>query len=137
MDGWLWSVLGWICGTFVVVKIIAGCWCFAELRREWRAVPELWGVDWLDIVFRLEREFGVKLTAADLVGWPPAARVALTAGQLWMLVAMKITATGRETPANGWERAVAAFAEALNVKRNRIAPSSRLYADLGMIDGID
>jgi hypothetical protein len=91
----------------------------------------------LDVVYRLEGEFGVLLTAADFEGQTAAERVALTAGQVWELIAVKLMAAGREVPADGWERVVARLAEALNVKPGRIAPGFRLDADLGMMPGFD
>jgi hypothetical protein len=129
--------LGWVCWAVAAMQFLAACWSFLELHRKWRSVPELWGVDWLDIVYRLEREFRVTLTAVDFEGQPGAARVKLTAGQLWELVKAKIVAADTEVPADGWERVVAVLAKALTVKPRRIAPGSRLYADLGMIYGIE
>ena len=133
----LGCLLGWACVAVAVAKMLAGWWCLVELRRRWRSVPELWSVDWLDIVYRLERDLGVTLTAADFEGQPTTARLALTAGQLGELTTAKIRAAGREVPADGWERVVVALAEALNVKPRRITRGSRLYADLGMIYGLD
>jgi hypothetical protein len=123
--------------AFTAAKVVAVCWCLVALRQKWRSVPELRAADWLAIVYRLEREFGVTLTATDFEGWPAAARVGLTAGQLWELVAAKARAVGRVVPAEGWDRVARALAEALSVRRRRIAPGSRLYADLGMIYGFD
>jgi hypothetical protein len=137
MGEWLGWVLGWACGAAVAMQFVAACWCFLELHRNWRSVPELWGVDWLDVVYRLEWEFGVTLAAVDFEDHPATARVALTAGQLWELVRATIMTADREVPADGWERVVKVLAEALTVKPRRIAPGSRLYADLGMIYGIE
>jgi hypothetical protein len=137
MGEWLWWVLGSLFGLFAVVKLLGGIWCLVELCRKWRGAFELWGIDWLDIVYRLEREFGVSLTAADFAGWSPEARVALTAGQLWEVVAVRICASGRDVPADGWDRVVAALSESLNGKPLRIVPHARLYADLGMLHGLD
>ena len=137
MGEWLWWVLGSICGLFAVLKLLLGIWCLVELCRKWRGASELWGIDWVDIVYRLEREFGASLTAADFAGFSPEGRVALTAGQLWVVVAAKIRASGRDVPADGWDRLVAALSEALNVKPVRIVPDAGLYADLGMLAGLD
>jgi hypothetical protein len=137
MGEWLWLVLGSLFGLFAFVKILGGIWCLVELGRKWRGAFELWGIDWLDIVYRLERDFGVSLTAADFAVWSPEVRVALTAGQLWEIVAAKIRASGREVPGDGWNRVVAALSGALNVKPLRIFPQARLFADLGMLRGLD
>jgi hypothetical protein len=133
MAEWLFSVLGFICGAFAIAQFIVVIWCFVDLRRKWRPVPELWGIDWLDIVYRLERDLGVAPTAADFEELSASARIELTAGQLWELLATKIRAGGSELPPDGWERVVAVLSESLNVNRRRIAPDSRLYADLGMV----
>jgi hypothetical protein len=89
MGDYLWCVLGFVCAAFVAVKFIGGFWCLMELRRKWRSTPELWSIGWLDIVFRLEREFGVTLNAVEFEGLQTAERVELTAGQLWELIASK------------------------------------------------
>jgi hypothetical protein len=130
-------VLGSACLGFTVVKLIGGLWCLLEFQRKWRPVPELWSIDWLGIVYRLEREFGVTITAADFAGLSAEARVALTAGELWELVTAKMTAGNADLAAEGWERLVTILAEALNVPPRRIAPGSRLYADLGMMQGLE
>ncbi len=135
MKEWLWHVFGPICGVFAALQFIGGLWFMLEMRRKWRSVPELWSIDWLDIVYRLEREFRIKLTGTDLEGLSADARVELTAGQLWELVAARIRGVGSEVPADGWERVVAALSEALNVEPRQITPGSLLYADLGMVCG--
>jgi hypothetical protein len=88
-------------------------------------------------VFRVERELGVSLTVADFEGWSPDARAALTAGQLWELVASKLRAGGAAVPAGGWDQVVALLSEALNVRAGRIRAESRLYAELGMVYGLE
>jgi hypothetical protein len=137
MGEWLGWAIGSICGAFIVFKFVAGAWCLIDLRRKWRAVPELWGVDWLDIVYRVEREFGVSLTAGDFAEWPEEMRIGLTAGQVWELVASKLRAGGSVVPDDGWGLVVGVLSDALNVRPERIAPESRLYADLGMVYGLD
>ena len=34
-----------------VLQVAAGVWCSVEFRRSGRHRAELWGVDWLDIVY--------------------------------------------------------------------------------------
>jgi hypothetical protein len=79
----------------------------------------------------------VTLSAADFEGMTSDARTALTAGQLWQLVAAKLRAAGISPPADGWQRVVMALAEALNVKPRRITTDAQLYADLGMMYGVE
>jgi hypothetical protein len=129
--------LGWICGGLAALYLIAGCWCLIELLRKWRSAPELWGIDWLDIVYRLERAFGVALTGADFARVPAEVRAELTAGQLWEIVADRVRATEAEVPADGWERVVMILSEALSVRPEQIAPDSRLFADLGAVRGLE
>jgi hypothetical protein len=136
MSEWLLGILGSLCVLFAVAKTLGDIWCLIELCRKWKGAFELWGIDWLDIVYRLKRAFGVALTAADFAGLSAEARVALTAGQLWEMVAARIRASGRVVPANGWEQVVGVLSEALNLKPVRIVPNARLYADLGMLHGL-
>jgi hypothetical protein len=136
MANWL-SLLLFTVGIVVGgLRAVGGCWCLLELFRKWRSVPEFWGLDWVDIVYRLEREFKVSVAADDFVCMPTAARVALTSGQLWHLVTAKMIAAGSGVPADGWERFVAVIAQALNVNPRKIAPGSRLYADFGMTNDV-
>jgi hypothetical protein len=136
MNEWLWHVSGSICGVFAALQFIGGLWFMLEMRRKWRSVPELWSIDWLDIVYRLQREFRIKFTGTDFEGLSADARVELTAGLLWDLVAARVGGLGWEVPADGWERVVGVLSEALNVKPRQITPGSRLYADLGMVYGL-
>ncbi len=80
---------------------------------------------------------GVPITASDFQVCASDARYSLTAGQLWDLIAAKLWATSAGVPADGWQRVVVALSEALNVKPWRITSDSRLYADLGMLYGVD
>src|SRR5262245_46271235 len=137
MGEWLWWVFSSLCGMFHVIQLIGVCWLLIELRRrKWHFVPELRGIDWLDIVYRLQREFGVTITAGNFNGWPAEARAALRAGQLWVLVCTKLSDTGAERPKDGWERVVAALSEALNVKPGQVTLESRLSLDLGLMYGL-
>jgi hypothetical protein len=133
----VWWGLGLAFGLFAAVKFAAVGWCMLELHRKWRSIPELWGLDWLDIVCRLERTYGVLVTAADFAALSPDARWGLTAGRLWEVVTARLRAVNAPIPADGWERIVTVLSEALNVKPERIAPESRLSADLGMWYGLD
>jgi acyl carrier protein len=137
MAEWVAWMLGFVCIGLAVLKLAGGLWCLVELHRKWRSIPEFWSIDWLDIVFRVQREFGVVLSAHDFEDWTVEARLSLTAGQLWELVGGKLTRTGSDVPADGWPRVVTVLAEALNVKPARITPESRLYGDLGMTRGIE
>jgi hypothetical protein len=95
-------------------------------------VEPLTGLDWLDVVLRLESCFGISFTRSDFEAIPATARAVLTAGQLWDLVQVKLRATGKPVRNGGWEKVVVALAEALNMATTRIEPNSQLCADLGM-----
>lgn len=79
----------------------------------------------------------MRLVAAGFEEMPTDARAELTAGQLWDLVAARLQAAGATMPADGWARLSVALSEALNVRTSRVASGSRLYADLGMIHGME
>jgi hypothetical protein len=136
MAEWVWLALGGVCLTFAVVKVVGTCWCLFDLRK-WRATPELWGVDWLDVVYRIEAVFAVTLTAADFASLSPHERAALTAGQLWDVVTAKAAAENRPIPPDGWLRFVESLCAALPVRPDRVTPLARLTADLGMRPDID
>jgi hypothetical protein len=125
---WIFPILGWLCLGVFVLKTVGLIWVVRQLRR--KSVPELWGIDWLDILFRLERLFQVTFEKADFEAIPPDHRQELTAGGLWAIVAAKLSAAGRPLPKDGWDKFVTALTEALNVKRTCVRPESRLYRDL-------
>jgi hypothetical protein len=56
---------------------------------------------------------------------------------LWEVVAARLSTAGVEVPAGGRQRVVAVLCEALNVNPDRVAPLSRLYANLGMLSGVE
>jgi len=134
---WLSCVILSLFVAVAVVGITLNASCLLVLRRHWRSVPELWGIDWLDVVWRLEQELKVELTGSDFERFTADERMGLTAGQLWEVVVDKLRQTGIQTPGNGWERLVVALCEALNVDANQVNAGSRLYADLGMLYGLD
>ena len=132
---------GWLCGSvcvaFAVLKFVGGLYTFLLFRRKWRTVPELWALDWLDIVYLVERDFGVLLVAADFEGLSPAARQGLTAGQVWGVIAARLVAVGSSVPPDGWARLVTILTRSLNVKPEQVTHGSRLYADLDMTRGLE
>src|SRR4051812_6835559 len=112
MEVWAGRVLGLACAAVVLVKVLGTLALFLTLRRKWRSVPELWGLDWLDIVYRVEQAFGVVLVAADFEGLSTAARVELTAGQLWEVIGARLASVGSSAPPDGWPQLVTILAEA-------------------------
>jgi hypothetical protein len=132
MEKWFAWIVGALCGFIAIFKVLGGFVCLVALYRKWSGVSDLWAIDWLDVVFRMEREFGISLTGDDFAGLSRENRLSLTAGQLWEVVAAKINQAGHDVPGDSWGRVVSELAEALNVPRKRISPDARLYAELGM-----
>ncbi len=124
-----WILLSLVFLT-VSAKVVIVAWAIIELRR--KSVPELWGIDWLDILHRLEQEFGVVFSRTDFEAIPTGERLGLTVATLWALVEIELRSVGRSLPKDGWEKMVATLIEALNVAPDKVRSESRLYADLGM-----
>ncbi len=136
MPTWLDWLLSYACPAAAVLCFLGAFWVLWNCFRKWRSVPELWSIDWLDIIDRVKREFGVTLTAADFEPLSRKERAELTAGQLWEAIQTRLRAADSVVPADGWQRLVVTVTEAINVRPERVAPGSRLYADLGMRDDI-
>lgn len=90
------------------------------------------GVDWLDIRFRLERRFDVRIELTDFAHLRGRDRADLTAGELFEVVCRRIRATGRDVPPSAWNGVRLELAQALNVSPLGIRRESWLVADLGM-----
>ncbi|HSI33891.1 MAG: hypothetical protein ACAI43_14930 [Phycisphaerae bacterium] len=95
------------------------------------------GIDFLDIVFRLEKEFSIKLPRAALF-WTDAEmrlrrreRPPLTAGLLHRQLVEFLSRNRLDVPADSWERVRKCLSAALGVKEDEIRPDSRLIEDLG------
>jgi acyl carrier protein len=136
MGEWFWDGMIALLAVYCAVSLFCTAWCLLELRRNWRSAPELWGLDWLDVVWRLERELGVHLTGADFGRFSVEERGQITAGRLWDVAIERLRIAGTEVPGDGLERVVKSLCEALNVDAERITPDSRLYEDLGMPYGM-
>ena len=88
------------------------------------------GIDFLDVVHRLERWYGVRLERADLEPlWLRPARN-LTAGELHAAVCDKLRAAGRAVPASSWNGVRLELATVLGVSPFAIRPGSWRVADL-------
>lgn len=90
------------------------------------------GLDMMDIVFRLERRFGVRLEIANFDHLRDPRRTDLTAGELFDVVSSSIQAVGRPVPANCWNGVRLELAKVLYVSPLGIRRESRLSGDLGM-----
>ncbi|MCA9068990.1 MAG: hypothetical protein KDA84_08710 [Planctomycetaceae bacterium] len=90
------------------------------------------GVDWLDIQFRLERRFDIKLNRMDLERLWDEERQDLTAGDLLSLVSDTLQTQNRKVSFSAWTRVRLEVAIALGVSPQKIHRESWLIADLGM-----
>ena len=91
------------------------------------------GLDDLDIVFRLERQFAVKLTLADLgkkflQRTPPD----LSAGELHDWVVAQCVTEGKSVPHSSWRRVKEVLLDAIAAPPSTARRDSLLRADLGM-----
>ena len=96
------------------------------------------GIDCLDIVFRLEKEFGLMFHRGQL-GWPEddARRrkpplSGFTAGQLHEQVCNVLSRQGLEIPPDSWVRVRGCIATALQLKPEQVRREDRLIEDLGV-----
>jgi len=130
MSDLLFGVLDWLCGGLAAIQFVAGLICLYSLCR--KSVPELWGINWIDILFRLERDFQLEFHPSDFQRFRGQRRTDLTAGELYEIVQTKLSAAGRPVPCGAWYRMKIAIHEALNVSPLAVRRHSRLYADMGM-----
>lgn len=91
------------------------------------------GMDDLDIVFRLERQFSVKLKLAALGPHfcrrtPPD----LSAGELHDWVVAQCVAQGKPVPHSSWRRVKVVLLDAIAARPSTVRRDSLLRADLGM-----
>jgi hypothetical protein len=91
------------------------------------------GIDVLDIMFRIEKRFGIRIVGADwtdLVGKrsPPD----ITAGELWFLVAAKLHEAHLPVPRSCWNAVRVILSQALRVPPREIKKESWLIRELGM-----
>ena len=87
----------------------------------------------LDIVFRLERRFGVRLETADFDQLGRKRNInEVTAGDLFDIVCCSLQAVGRPVPVNGWNGVRLELANSLSVSPLTIRRESLLVGDLGM-----
>jgi acyl carrier protein len=99
--------------------------------------PTCVGMDFLDIVVRLERAFGTKFERGTLywtneqVAAGQFPRSDPTVGFLHQRVCDELRAHRRSIPSDSWERVRDSVAQALSARPQDIRPADRLIADLG------
>ena len=89
------------------------------------------GIDALDLAFRLEKRFGVRIRPGDCLPIFQARRD-LTVGGLHEVVCRRLREEGRPVPFASWNGVRLEVGKALGVSPLVIRRSSRLIADLGM-----
>jgi hypothetical protein len=128
------ELFGWLCVGPVMalwlVQVVSLLYCWHALRQKSPRI--LWCIDWIDILFRLEREFGITFCPSDFQHLVSQQPPDITAGELFAIVRRKVWDTGRPVPADGWQRLTGNLSQALNVEASPILCDSRLRADLGM-----
>lgn len=89
------------------------------------------GVDALDLVFRLEKSFEIKLPHTDkneLFDVP----VGVCAGHVHDFICKRLSEVGRPIPYSSWHRVQLCISRAVGVPPQRVKRDSRLVKDLGM-----
>lgn len=91
------------------------------------------GMEFLDITFRAEKQFGVKLRMRDFVrlNCIPATRDP-TAGELHDWICQACRAAGKPVPHSSWHRVKRIIVDATGLSPSVIRKDSLLSADLGI-----
>jgi hypothetical protein len=90
------------------------------------------GIDFLDIEFRIEKEFGIALQVSDLNSVSDARdRSDITAGELHFIIGCKLRESGRPVPRSIWNKVRIVLSQALGVSPHSIKPESWIIKDLG------
>jgi len=89
------------------------------------------GMDVLDISYRIEKRFGVRLEPPDLVDACEANSYDLTAGMLHEIVCEKCQREGLEIPTSSWTRIRLILAETLAKPVREIKRDAWLCRNLG------
>jgi len=91
------------------------------------------GIDALDIVFRIEKRYNVKV---DMQDWVELANHRtpgdLTAGELHFLIGASLQESNQPVPRSLWNGLRVILAQSLAVSPQKIKPESWLIKDLGM-----
>ena len=87
------------------------------------------GIDLLDMVFRLEREFGLRVNREDDLFQRGDD---MTAGEVQFIVGVQLLEQGKALPDDFWPRVQRVIAKTLEIPEHQIHPTSRLFDDLGM-----
>ena len=86
----------------------------------------------LDITFRIEKVFGVKLGGAERERlWSRHEPADFTVGELYDCVCQKLKEAGQPIPEDGWQKMQDLLVDALGVHDDEVKPSAFLMKDLG------
>ena len=91
------------------------------------------GLELLDLTFRLENVFGIKLKNGSLESFftRQGIKYDLTVGDLHEWVCEELRSQGRPVPYSSWRRLKRCISEALGVHMKEFRPQSRWRQDLG------
>ena len=94
------------------------------------------GIDILDINFRLEKAFSLRMPWGQLV-WREQnrdkhhIRIDPTVGEIYLYICEMLRGKEIPIPEDSWDRVVRCISDALGVDRSNIHPHSHLVKDLG------
>jgi hypothetical protein len=90
------------------------------------------GIDTLDIIFRLEKAFGIKIPRNVLFeeSWDWRRRD-VRVGELHEQLCRRLREAGRPVPHSSWHRVKVCVAESLGVELRKINRESWLFRELG------
>jgi hypothetical protein len=92
------------------------------------------GVDFLDVSFEIEKQFGVRIEPADIIESPEwdTAKKDCTAGGLHRIICRKCEVESIPVPPGCWNRVRIALMKSLAVSANEIKSDAWLVHDLDM-----
>lgn len=92
------------------------------------------GLDFLDVSFEIEKQFGVRIVPADLIEsseWD-AAKKDCTAGGLHRIICQKCEAEGIPVPRSSWNRMRIALMKSAGIDADEVKEGAWLIHDLDM-----
>jgi hypothetical protein len=92
------------------------------------------GIDFLDVAFRIEKQFGVRIEPADILpAWTKDDRNDVTAGEFHEIICEKCREQGIKVPRSSWNQLKLALVDALGVTPSEIKKDAWLRKDLDFV----
>jgi hypothetical protein len=89
------------------------------------------GVDFLDLSFEIEKQFGIRLVPDDLLPIWTARGNDCTVADLHVTVVEKCRSANLKLPRSSWNRIRIAVVKSLGVAVKEVTPEARMRKDLG------